>query len=118
MRDRGRAVCTRVGRMVQQLRLQRGWRQEQLAERANSSTKHVGSIERGDVNVGLAVLAELARGLSVNLSDLVREPGRRQGTRSTLHVISSDDVAHLEKVAAIVRRIKSARPRAPRSSSG
>jgi transcriptional regulator with XRE-family HTH domain len=103
--------------MVRELRLLRGWSQEQLAERANSSPKHVGRIERGQVNVGLDGLAELARALSVTISDLFAESAGRQTPRSAIHVISSDDVAQLEKVAVLVRRIKSPRARPSRGSS-
>ena len=116
MRDQGRAVRTRVGRMVQQLRLQRGWSQEKLAERANSSPKYVGRIEQGKVNVGIVVLAKLARALSVKTSDLLAEPGGRQTPRAAVVVMSPDDFAHLEGVSAIVRRIKSSRARPSRGS--
>ena len=60
MRDHGRAVRTRVGRTIRQLRRQRGWSQERLAELANSSAKHVGQIERGQVSAGVDALAEIA----------------------------------------------------------
>ena len=103
----------RVGRMVRELRLLRGWSQEQLAERASSSSKHVGSIERGQVNVGVDTLADLARALSVNISDLF---GESAGRRPAIHVITSDDVAQLEKITALVRRIKSPRARPSRGS--
>ncbi len=93
--------------MVPALRPSRGWSQEELAERANSSTKHIGRVERGQVNVGLDTLADLARALSVSIGDLVAEPAGRQTARSAIHVLSSEDVAQLEKVAALVHRIKS-----------
>ena len=117
MRDQGRAVRARVGRMVRELRLLRGWSQEQLAERANSSPKHVGRIERGQVNVGLDGLAALARALSVNIGDLLSEPRGRQPRGAAIHVINSDDVAHLEKVATLVRRLTSRRARRSRGST-
>jgi transcriptional regulator with XRE-family HTH domain len=103
--------------MVRELRLLRGWSQEQLAERANSSPKHVGRIERGQVNVGLDGLAALARALSVNIGDLFAEPPGRQTPRSVVHVISGDEVAHLEKIAALARRLTSPRARRSRGSA-
>src|SRR5262245_5612372 len=117
MRDQGRAVRARVGRIVQQLRLQRGWSQEKLAERANSSSKYVGRIEQGKVNVGVVVLAKLARALSVKTSDLLAEPSGRQTPRAIVVVMTTDDVAHFDGVSAFVRRIKSSRVRGPRGSS-
>ena len=107
----------RVGRMVRAFRLLRGLSQEQLAERAGSSSKHVGRIERGQVNVGLDRLAKIARALSVNVGDLFAESARRQTPRAAIHVITSDDVAQLEKVAVLVRRLKSPRARPSRGSS-
>lgn len=117
MRDQGRAVRARVGRMVRQLRLTRGWSQEQLAERANSSPKHVGRIERGEVNVGLDGLAALARALSVSIGDLVAEPSGRQTPRSAIHVITAEELAQLEPVAALVRRLSLPRARPSRRST-
>ena len=117
MRGHGGAVSARAGRMIRQLRLMRGWSLEQLAERADASPKHVGSVERGEVNVGVDTLANLARALSVNLSDLLAEPSGRRTPRGAIHVISGEDVGHLEKVADLVHRIKSARVRGPRNSS-
>ena len=117
MRDQGRAVRARVGRMVRELRLLRGWSQEQLAERANSSPKHVGRIERGQVNVGVDALAALARALAVNVADLFAESAGRQAPRPAIHVIGGDDLAQLEKIAALVRRIKSRRARPSRGST-
>lgn len=114
MRDQGRAVRTRVGRMVQQLRLQRGWSQEKLAERAHSSPKHVGRIEQGKVDVGVVGLARLARALSVKISDLLAEPAGRQAPRAAVVAMTPDDLAHFEGVSAFLRRIKSSRARPSR----
>jgi len=116
MRDQRRALRARVGRIVRALRLQRGWSQEQLAERANSSTKHVGRIERGEVNVGLDALADLARALSVQIGDLVAESPARQAHRQPFYVLSSEDVALLEKIGALSRRLQLPRARPSRSS--
>lgn len=117
MRDHGRAVRTRVGRTIRQLRLLRGWSQEQLAERANSSPKHVGRIERGQVNLGLNRLAEIAAALSVNIADLFVEPRGRRSARGGIQVITGDDIVHLEHVSDIVRRLKASRARPSTRSS-
>ena len=117
MRDHRRAVRTRVGRTIRQIRLLRGWSQERLAERANSSPKHVGRIERGQVNIGLNRLTEIANALSVNIADLFVEPRGRRSARGAIHVISGDDLVHLETVGDIARRIKSPRARPSSRSS-
>lgn len=113
MRGQGRTVRARVGRNIRTLRRLRGWSQEQLAERAGSSPKNLGRVERGEVNIGLDGLADLAGALSVNVSDLFAESSGRAG-RSAVQMILTDDVAQL---AAWVRRIKAAGVRGPRGSS-
>jgi len=69
-KDNVRAARLRVGTTVRQLRKQRAWTQEQLAERVGSNPRHVGQIERGEVNVGIDKLTRIALALSVDLADL------------------------------------------------
>jgi transcriptional regulator with XRE-family HTH domain len=114
MGNHGRAVRTRVGRVVRRLRLLRGWSQEQLAERASRSWKHVGQIERGQVNVGLNGLSRIADALSVDIADLFVEPRGRRSTRAASYVITGDEFKQLDKMT---RRLKSSRPRRSTRSS-
>ena len=58
------------GQRVRQLRLKKGWSQEQLAERAGRHWTYIGGIERGERNVTLAVIADIARALGVDRRDL------------------------------------------------
>lgn len=60
----------RLGRRVSAIRNNRGFTQEQLAERCSFTVKSISSIERGLVNVPLATLATIARGLGVSISEL------------------------------------------------
>jgi len=118
MRDQGRADRTRVGKTIQQLRLLRGWSQEQLAERANSSAKNVGRVERGEVGVGLDGLFALARALSVRLADLVAEPRGRRSVRAIhILVLTDEELAHYEGIGDVARRVKAARARQSAGSS-
>ena len=112
MRDHGRAVRTRVGRTIRQFRQLRGWSLERLAERANSSPKHVGEIERGQVSAGVDALAEIARALSVSIADLFVEPRGRRPTRDAGFVIAitAEDLTSFERVGDVARRIKAPRP--------
>jgi len=57
--------------VVRQLRHERGWSQERLAERANLNRSYVGEIERGLASPSLATAGKLARALEVELSALV-----------------------------------------------
>jgi transcriptional regulator with XRE-family HTH domain len=54
-----------VGRRVAELRAEIGLTQEQLAERAEVTTRYVQSIEGGHENLGLATIAKLATVLKV-----------------------------------------------------
>ena len=64
------AVRLGVAKRIKELRLQRGWSQEQLAEHAGNTPKHISQIERGKINPRLDSLASIARGLAVDLADL------------------------------------------------
>lgn len=60
------------GARVRELRRKRGFSQEELAERANLHRNYVGGVERGERNISLINIIELARALSVNPSDLLK----------------------------------------------
>lgn len=52
------------------LREERGYSQEELAERAGLHRNYVGGIERGERNVALENIAKLAKALAVQTRDL------------------------------------------------
>ena len=58
------------GMALRTLREERGYSQEELAERANLHRNYVGGVERGERNVGLENIVKLARALSVHTKDL------------------------------------------------
>jgi transcriptional regulator with XRE-family HTH domain len=60
------------GSRVRDLRKERGWTQEQLAEAAGRHWTYVGGIERGERNVTLQVVADIARALDVDIKELFR----------------------------------------------
>jgi transcriptional regulator with XRE-family HTH domain len=64
------AVRHRIGRRVRQLRRSRGFTQEGLAELVGNTWKHIGQIERGQVNVGIDTLAGIAQALEVDIAEL------------------------------------------------
>jgi XRE family transcriptional regulator, regulator of sulfur utilization len=74
--QKDQALLDRFGGMVKSLREERGFTQEQLAERAGMTEKHLGEIERGVTEASITAIAGLARGLQVGVSDLVPETAR------------------------------------------
>ena len=72
------AVRLRVGANVQRLRRSRGLTQEQLSEIVGNTGKHLGQIERGEVNVGIDTLTRLASALEVDVTDLFAGGPRRR----------------------------------------
>src|SRR5215213_4357704 len=103
MRDHGRAVRTRVGRTIRRLRQQRALTQERLAELAGNGWKHIGQVERGEVNVGLDVLAQIADALSVGLGDLFADVPARRRSRPDTVVFTGDEVRRIEDTVKIAK---------------
>jgi transcriptional regulator with XRE-family HTH domain len=54
------------GESVRQLREERGWSQEELADRCHLHRTYVGGIERGERNVSLLNVLKLASALEVS----------------------------------------------------
>jgi transcriptional regulator with XRE-family HTH domain len=67
----GLAISNQFGRIVKQVREQRGWSQEVLADRANLNRSYVGEVERGSAMPSLATVAKLAQALEISVSGLL-----------------------------------------------
>lgn len=68
------------GRWIRLLRTARGLTQDQLGARAGIDKNTIGSIERGEKNVGVVYVWRLARALEIRTQDLFpdEEPGPAQ----------------------------------------
>lgn len=64
---------TLLGTRIRQLRLAKGWTQEDLATKAGLHSTYIGGIERGERNVGLDNLLKLARALQEHPSALFKD---------------------------------------------
>ncbi|MBR23267.1 MAG: transcriptional regulator [Leifsonia sp.] len=59
-----------LGSRVRELRIERDWTQEALAEHADIHTTYVSGIERGRRNVSLDILHRVATALGVEIREL------------------------------------------------
>jgi transcriptional regulator with XRE-family HTH domain len=73
MHEQLQAIRDRIGNNVKELRGRRGWSQQQLAELVGNTDKHIGQIERGEVNVTIDILTSIAAHLSVDVVRLFQE---------------------------------------------
>lgn len=58
-----------VGGRIRELRTARAMSQEALAERAGLHRNYVGSVERGERDVGIVAIAKLAAALGLSLAE-------------------------------------------------
>lgn len=64
-------VLERIGQTIRTHRLEKGWSQEQLSEKSGVDRSFLGKIERGEVNVSVLTLCDIAKALSVNFQTLI-----------------------------------------------
>ncbi|MFA6184752.1 MAG: helix-turn-helix transcriptional regulator [Candidatus Shapirobacteria bacterium] len=68
-----RKVTKRLGKTIQKLRKQIGYKsQEEFAEALGLSRTHIGHIEQGRINPSMEVLLKIAKKLKVDVSELFR----------------------------------------------
>ena len=65
-------ILKKFGIKVKELRLKRGWSQEELAQRASLHRTYIGSIERSERNVSLINVEKIARALLVQIEELIK----------------------------------------------
>ncbi len=70
------------GAAVRRLRRERGWSQEEFADRVGVHRTYMGSVERGERNLSLLNIGRIADALQVTLTALMAEVEGSPGGRS------------------------------------
>jgi len=65
-------IRKKFGKRLRALREERGWSQEEFADRAGLHRTYVSAVERGVRNPTLTVLERLAKALGVSMAELVQ----------------------------------------------
>jgi transcriptional regulator with XRE-family HTH domain len=113
MQEQLQAVRERIGRNVRQLRIARGWTQEQLAERVGNTERHVGQVERGEVNVTIDILTTMAAHLSVDVARLL-DDSTGGASDARVYTIMPSLFDQIEEALRAVARLKdTGRPAEP-----
>lgn len=62
-----RDICQRVGKRIHDLRMERKWTQQMLADHADIGQDHLSELERGKKEIGIKALERIAEALDVSL---------------------------------------------------
>lgn len=66
------SIAKRFGKRLRSLRRKKGFTQERLAEAAGLSGKHIGEIERGEVNLTIQALEQIAKAVGLEVHEALR----------------------------------------------
>lgn len=66
------SILIEVGSRIRELRTERGFSQEKLAEYSGLHRTYVGAVERGERNISLRNLQKIAVALGINLETLFK----------------------------------------------
>lgn len=98
-----------LGKRIKELRIRKGFTQEQLGENASLNYKFLGSIERGQENPTITVIGKIAEGLGVEPSALLDcSPllKRRQDIRKEIgRLMEQADTEDLKNILKIFRAL-------------
>jgi len=65
--DSHSALLNTIGQKIRQIRISKGWSQEDLAKAAGLNRSYVGSVERGERNIRVLTLAKIAHVFDVKI---------------------------------------------------
>ena len=78
---------------------------EQLAEKTESNPKYLGAVERGEENIGLKKLDQVAAALRIEPYELLVPGGEGELTEELIALIKTADGATQALILDIVRRV-------------
>ena len=61
-----------LGERVHQLRIKRGWTQENLAKHTGLHRNYIGHVERGELNAGIVNVCQLAESFGMTVSQFLK----------------------------------------------
>ncbi len=70
--ERQQDILVRFGFRVRELRLSKGYSQESFAAKCGLDRTYIGGIERGERNLALRNIENIAKALDMSLSELMR----------------------------------------------
>jgi transcriptional regulator with XRE-family HTH domain len=71
-RDMSKSVRNKFGKNIRELRKQKGWSQELLAEKVDLHRSYISVVERGEKNLSLDNIAKIAKTLGVTIETLFK----------------------------------------------
>ena len=69
MRDED--ILLRIGKTIRKLRNLKDWSQDKLAEKSTLDKSFIGRVERGEMNISILSLGQVAATLGVTIRELV-----------------------------------------------
>lgn len=67
-------ICIRLGKRIKKIRKEKGFSQEELADKAKVHRTYMGKIERGQSNPPIYTIYKIAKALSVHIYELFKPP--------------------------------------------
>lgn len=76
-RDMARSVRELLAQRIRELRREKGWSQEELADVCGLHRTYIGSLERAERNVGVDILGKLAAAFGISVYELLNISPRK-----------------------------------------
>lgn len=67
-----KSARNKLGKNIRNLRHEKGWSQEELADKVGLHRTYIGAIERGEQNVTIDTIAKFAKQLGISLQELFK----------------------------------------------